>query len=131
MAAMSEINLTPMIDVLLVLLILFMIAVPLSQRRIDVSVPQPAPGTSPPVPPPAPPLLEVHPDTYRLGSQDLDSADDLERALVSLFSGRREHTLLVRSVGPVSYGRVVAAMDIARGVGVDRMGMLESKPSPP
>src|SRR2546423_15600713 len=72
----NEINVTPMIDVLLVLLIIFMMVIPMSRKAIDLQLPDPTPDNTPPGPPPSQTVLEVLPgNVFKLNSQPARKAD--------------------------------------------------------
>ena len=78
------------------------------------------------VAPPVTPVLLVRTAEYVLGAEHYTTVDGLERGLDDVFSTRRDRTLIVKSDAEVDYGRVVAALDAARGAGVTRLGMAPS-----
>lgn len=120
----AGINVTPLIDVMLVLLILFMIVAPMTPRGLDATLPE-SPGPTPPPPPPVVPLvLTVEEATFALNSLPVADPQALDEQLREALGPRSDRTVFVRAVGHVSYGRVVAAMDAARGAGADRIGIL-------
>jgi biopolymer transport protein ExbD len=131
MRSMAEVNITPLIDVLLVLLIIFMVAVPAAQRTLGVAVPQPSSADPSSPPPPGPPVLEVEADRYKLGPDTFASLDDLERGLALRLSLHREPVVIVRSAAGVRYGRVMEVMDVARGLGATRIGIVSGRPALP
>jgi biopolymer transport protein ExbD len=118
---MSEINMTPMIDVLLVLLVIFIITQPMLQLSIDVQLPKEnqEETTAPPLPPI---VLEIRSGpTYALNTQPV-SADGLAARLQTVYGVRPDKVLFVKADGTVPFGTVIQAMDIARGAGVEVLG---------
>ena len=114
----NEINVTPMIDVLLVLLIIFMMVIPMSRKAIDLQLPDPTPDNTPAGPPPSQIVLEVLPgNTFRINSQPVAKAD-LGRRLKEIYDPRPDKIIFVKGDPAVKYSDVITAMDVARGAGV-------------
>ena len=120
----SEPNLTPMIDVLLVLLIIFMVIVPTARKAIDVQLPDPTPA------PTAAPstdqiVLEVQKDgSYLINKQPVPGgAAGLSQMLHTTFDKRPEKIMFVKGDPAAKYQQVIQAMDVARGAGVLVIGV--------
>ena len=117
-----EINVTPFIDVMLVLLIIFMVAAPLA--TVDVKVDLPA-STAKPVPRPDQPVyLSIKEDTsLYLDNQQIDPAQ-LGAALDRLSAGDKQKTIFVRGDKGVDYADLMSVMDNLRGAGYLKIGLV-------
>ena len=120
------INVTPLIDVLLVLLITFML-LPSRTRGLPSEAPQPSPDDQPAPPNPQHLVLRIQNDH----SMDINSQPvalvELEERLRRLFAARPEGVLFVNGAGELDFADVATVIDIARGAGVDRIGIMTSR----
>ena len=124
--SMSEINMTPMIDVLLVLLIIFMVVQQGLQRGLSVQVPPPKDKEEIAQKPPDDTqiVLEVEPGpVYKVNRQVVPPAE-LERFLRETFAQRARKVIFVKGAENLSYGEVVRAVDASRAADITLVGLV-------
>jgi len=118
----AEINVTPMIDVLLVLIIIFMVITPLTPRGLNTLVPQESSATA--TAPVQHPVITVRSDGDVQLNQEPVALTDLEPRLRRLVGSAANATVFVRGEHGLEFRQVAAVIDIARGAGFERVGLM-------
>ncbi len=120
-----DINITPYIDILLVLLIIFMVAAPLKKHDQEIRVPKPAPQNQPKDSKPDMIIIDVESDhTVKLNLQPVE-VDKLGDTLFRIFSARSNKNMFIRGDAGLAYGDVFKILDIAKRSGALDIALLD------
>jgi len=124
----SDINMTPMIDVLLVLIIIFMVITPLTPKGLEALVPQPPPpGQKPTLSDQRTVVIIIDKDHhFQINSVDTEESK-LGDQLTEIFKTRAERVVFVKGDPDLDFLWVAKAIDIAHGAGIDKVGLMTAK----
>ena len=127
----SDINVTPMIDILLVLLIIFMVIVPVTPKGLDALVPQPPKNPQKDTTTDRTIVVQVlyrqgASPLYKINETDVTKAELLPR-LTEIYANRAERVMFVKGDDKIDFRYVAEAIDIGRSAGVDHIGLMTPK----
>lgn len=119
---MADINVTPLVDVMLVLLVIFMVTAPMMQQGVQVNLPKA--NTKAMTPQDEAVVVSVDKNGKVFINKDEIPASDLRNRLTAMFASREKKEVFLKADAGVPYGEVVRAMADIKGAGIERLGMV-------